>query len=79
MLNLAQTKLTQRDREILDLLIEGLGNREIGERLGIGERTVKAHVRVICLRAGMKPCANRILLASAYIAYKNAPAVTLAS
>ena len=37
--------LTEREREVLALLAEGLRNREIGERLFIGESRVNAHVR----------------------------------
>lgn len=36
--------LTEREREILALMIEGLNNREIGERLVISPSTVKNHV-----------------------------------
>jgi DNA-binding NarL/FixJ family response regulator len=36
--------LTGRQAEILDLLAEGHGNKEIRHRLGIAERTVRAHL-----------------------------------
>lgn len=36
--------LTTRQAEILDLLAEGHGNKEIRHRLGIAERTVRAHL-----------------------------------
>ncbi len=36
--------LTERQHQILSLAAEGLSNREIGERLGITEGTVKIHV-----------------------------------
>jgi NarL family two-component system response regulator LiaR len=39
--------LTDREREILALMIEGLNNREIGERLVISSSTVKNHVSSI--------------------------------
>lgn len=39
--------LTAREREVLELLAEGLSNREIGERLGITERTARFHVQAV--------------------------------
>ncbi|MCB1578839.1 MAG: response regulator transcription factor, partial [Xanthomonadales bacterium] len=36
--------LSQRERETLTLVAEGLSNQMIAERLGIGEKTVKTHV-----------------------------------
>ncbi len=35
--------LTPREREVLGLLAEGLSSRQIGERLGMGARTVETH------------------------------------
>lgn len=39
--------LTAREREILDLLVQGFRYREIGERLGISLDTVRTHIRHI--------------------------------
>ncbi|MBO9663200.1 response regulator transcription factor [Dokdonella sp.] len=36
--------LSQREREVLTLMAEGLSNQHIADRLGIGEKTVKTHV-----------------------------------
>jgi DNA-binding NarL/FixJ family response regulator len=36
--------LTPREREVLELVAEGLANKNIARRLGISERTVKAHL-----------------------------------
>ena len=40
----ALPELTRREREVLALLADGLTNREIAQRLGIGPETVKDHV-----------------------------------
>jgi FixJ family two-component response regulator len=37
--------LTHREREILDLVVDGLMNKQIAGRLGIAEPTVKVHRR----------------------------------
>lgn len=36
-------KLTRRQQQIYDLVIQGLGNKEIGLKLGISHRTVEDH------------------------------------
>ena len=43
----AAEALTRREREILTLLADGLGNKVIAARLGISDHTVKAHVGAI--------------------------------
>jgi len=43
----ARLGITPRRYEVLQLIAEGLTNREIGERLYITEETVKSHVKVI--------------------------------
>jgi len=40
-------ELTEREIEILRLLMEGLANKEIGNKLGLAEGTVKNHVSTI--------------------------------
>lgn len=44
--------LTPRERETLELLGQGLSNRDIGERLGISEHTAKFHVAAILAKLG---------------------------
>ena len=46
--------LTAREREILDLVTEGMTNREIGERLFLAEKTVKNYVSVMLTKLGME-------------------------
>ena len=41
----ASPKLTQREREVLRLLADGLRNEEVGRRLFISPETVRTHVR----------------------------------
>jgi DNA-binding NarL/FixJ family response regulator len=50
---------TDREREVLHLLVAGHSNREIGNALGIEERTVKMHVAKLMRKAGVT---NRIAL-----------------
>ena len=47
-------KLTQREREVQMLLLEGLSNPSIAEKLGISVSTVKAHVTSILAKFGAK-------------------------
>ncbi|WP_405842692.1 response regulator transcription factor [Streptomyces platensis] len=49
--------LTDREREVLIMLGEGLSNLEIGTRLGIGVGTVKTHVGSILGKTG---CGSRV-------------------
>jgi DNA-binding NarL/FixJ family response regulator len=57
--------LSEREREVLALVAEGLSNAEIGRRLFITERTVEAHVKQIFqkLRIDQAPETNRRVLA----------------
>ena len=50
---------TDREKEVLELLIAGRSNKEIGSPLSIGERTVKAHVAKLMRKVGVQ---NRIAL-----------------
>lgn len=49
-----QQKLTERELEILDLLSQGLANKEIAGRLYLSEGTVKTHVSIILSKLGIQ-------------------------
>ncbi len=44
--------LTPRERQVLDMMAEGLGNKSIARRLGISEHTVKTHVAALFAKLG---------------------------
>lgn len=46
--------LTEQERRILELIGEGLTNRQIGERLFLAEKTVKNYVSSILAKLGME-------------------------
>ena len=60
--------LTRREREVLPLVAQGLSNRQIGDELNIGERTVEGHVANILAKRGL---ASRTQLAVAATAGDN--------
>jgi DNA-binding NarL/FixJ family response regulator len=51
--NAAADRLTAREREVLDLVGQGLANKQIARRLGIAERTVKAHLTSVFQAIGV--------------------------
>ncbi|QLD12442.1 LuxR C-terminal-related transcriptional regulator [Microbacterium oleivorans] len=55
--------LTRRQRAVLELLAEGMSNREIAERLGLAEKTVKNHVTAILRTLGAERRTQAALIA----------------
>jgi DNA-binding NarL/FixJ family response regulator len=49
----AKIELTPREAEVLGLVRDGLANKQIARRLGISERTVKAHLTSVFQRVGV--------------------------
>jgi DNA-binding NarL/FixJ family response regulator len=56
--------LTRREREIALLVAEGGANKEIAERVGVTERTVKAHLTTIFRKLGVSDRLRLALLLS---------------
>ena len=50
---LTSTELSGREREVLALVAEGLPNKQIARRLGISEKTVKAHLTSVFQQIGV--------------------------
>ncbi len=65
MTNLNEIKITQRDEQVLKLLVQGCSNKEIATQLNISPRTVKQHLRTLFLRAGITDGRKRVKLATA--------------
>jgi non-specific serine/threonine protein kinase len=51
--NVALDTLTRREREVADLVAEGLTNRQIADRLGVTEATARTHVERILGKVGV--------------------------
>lgn len=47
-------ELTQREREVLDYIADGLTNRQIGERMFLAEKTVKNYVSSLLAKLGFE-------------------------
>jgi len=60
--------LTDREREVLLLVRGGLANKQIARKLGISERTVKAHLTNVFQRLGVADRTQAALWASEHLA-----------
>jgi DNA-binding NarL/FixJ family response regulator len=54
------TVLTNREQEILTLLADGLGNKQIAARLGISTNTVKTHLELLFEKLGVSSRAEAV-------------------
>lgn len=54
--------LTARERQVLELIAEGLSNRQIGERLFISVKTVSVHVSAVLRKLGVSTRTEAALL-----------------
>jgi DNA-binding NarL/FixJ family response regulator len=59
----ARLGLSQRESEVLGLIVAGLSNRAIAARLVIGEETVKSHIRAVYRKLGVSDRAGAVAAA----------------
>jgi DNA-binding NarL/FixJ family response regulator len=60
--------LTPREVEVLQLVGQGMANKQIARRMGIGERTVKAHLTSVFQRLGVSDRVQAALWAREHLA-----------
>ena len=53
--------LTRREKEVFELLVEGLSTKEIALTLKISEKTVRNHISNVMQKLGVKGRANAVI------------------
>jgi DNA-binding NarL/FixJ family response regulator len=56
----ASIKLSERERDVVVLVAEGLGNKQVGTTLGISVKTVESHRRNIMHKLGLRSSADLV-------------------
>ena len=56
-------ELTQREMEVLELLVKGRSNKEIGDALGVTEAAVKFRLKGLFLKLGVQDRTEAVLSA----------------
>jgi two-component system CheB/CheR fusion protein len=54
--------LTKREREVMDLVVAGLANKDISARLGINQRTVETHRAAVMKKMGASSLSELVRL-----------------
>jgi DNA-binding NarL/FixJ family response regulator len=61
--HMGEEQLTTREVQVLEQVVAGQGNREVGKRLFISEETVKVHMKHIMGKLGAKDRTHAVVLA----------------